>query len=256
MNKAKKKTTDTRDIEVNWTINQQATNMRNRVREREGQIHIQHNYNPPGNVLNTEYQMQGWRGTPELADQKRRKKSHKERTLNKNGNGTLHHEDAHTCCSFIRALTCLFARKIPTMCSPLSPHYLRCILYSVLITSFMPCLVCLPRSALQCVFPFPAYRILSPFPLSLVHHTLFAHLNSSSDQSYIQLSSPSGFCAFFMPYVVCFPGVPYYVFPPSILRTFRRFLAFFNKSWSILSPLNLFMLISCSRPWWIQLAEL
>lgn len=149
--------------------------MRNRVREREGQIHIQHNYNPPGNVLNTEYQMQGWRGTPQLADQKRRKKSHKEHTLNKNGNGTLHHEDPHTCCSFIRALTCLFARKIPTMCSPLSPHYLRCILYSVLITSFMPCLVCLPRSALQCVFPFPAYRILSLFPLSLVHHTLFAH---------------------------------------------------------------------------------
>lgn len=96
MKKAKKakKTTHTRDIEVNWTINQQATNMRNRVREREGQIHIQLNYNPPGNVLNTEYQMQGWRGTPQLADQKRRKKSHKGHTLNKNGNGTLHHEDA------------------------------------------------------------------------------------------------------------------------------------------------------------------
>lgn len=235
MKKAKKKKpTHTRDIEVNWTINQQATNMRNRVREREGQIHIQHNYNPPGNVLNTEYQMQGWRGTPQLADQKRRKKSHKEHTLNKNGNGTLHHEDPHTCCSFIRALTCLFARKIPTMCSPLSPHYLRCILYSVLITSFMPCLVCLPRSALQCVFPFPAYRILSLFPLSLIHHTLFAHLNF-----FQRISRTSNFhrlldsVLFSCPMLSVSREFPTMLSLPRTLPNFC-FTAFFNKSWNSL----------------------
>lgn len=164
MKKAKKakKTTHTRDIEVNWTINQQATNMRNRVREREGQIHIQHNYNPPGNVLNTEYQMQGWRGTPELADHKRRKKSHKEHTLNKNGNGTLHHLTTLVVALFVPCLVCLPGKSL--LCVPLS-HHIICVAFCILCWLPVSCLV---LSVYLGVF----YNVFSPF--SHIVYSLFS----------------------------------------------------------------------------------